>query len=123
MDQREQQNAQLRERPASESEVARLGEAQEAVLGALEADLGLGPWQDTDTAGSSGCAEFEESQGKVASLASQLLEGGVPDDVWPRAADVVVDRPGEHEIVLRGEREALLRFGTLASATLRLVTG
>lgn len=138
MDTREQQNAELRGRPTSESEVVRLTEAQEAVRTALETDLGLGPWADTGTGGNSGCPQFDRSNGEIRSLASLLLEGGVPDEVWPRAAelvqqtaaqygftaaDVVVDRPGEHEIVLRGEWESLLRFGTLANATLRLVTG
>jgi hypothetical protein len=62
----------------------------------------------------------------------------VPDAQWPQAAQVVadvagragfgpaetvVDRPGEHEIVLRGERGALLRFGTLEHATLAVETG
>ena len=35
----------------------------------------------------------------------------------------VVDRPGEHEVELRGEPEALVRFGALENATLDVVTG
>ena len=38
-------------------------------------------------------------------------------------AQVVVDRPGEHDIVLDGERESTLTFGTALNATLSTVTG
>jgi hypothetical protein len=62
----------------------------------------------------------------------------VPDAQWDRAAvlteqvlrdfgfgaaETVVDNPGEHEVVLRGQLGALVRFGTLANATLALETG
>lgn len=137
MGEREQQDAALRERPTAEQALARVTEAQEAVLTAL-GGLGLTAWEPGDTTGSSACAEFDESSGEVTYLGSQVLPGGVPDDVWPRAAqavedtaarhgfgaaDVVVDEPGEHEIVLRGEFGSLLRFGTAKNATLRLATG
>ena len=71
-------------------------------------------------------------------MSSLLLTGGVPEAAWPqagtlvqqraatfgfRAVDVVVDRPGEHEIVLRGEWGSLLRFGSLKNATSSLETG
>lgn len=35
----------------------------------------------------------------------------------------VVDNPGEHEIALQGEREAVLTFGTLQNATLAISYG
>lgn len=138
MEQQEQQNAELRERPTSEAEVARLAEAQAALVAALEADLGLGPWTVSEGRGSSGCPQYDQSDGEIHYLEGLLLTGGVPDAVWPRAADlvadiggrydfgpadVVVDAPGEHEIVLRGADGALLRFGTLKNATLQLATG
>lgn len=138
MDEREQQNAELRKRPTSEAEVARLTEAQEAVRTRLTADLPLGPWTRSEPSGSAGCAEYDQADGQTVFLPGLLLQGGVPDDVWPRAvevlqntaagygfgtAEVVVDRPDEHEVVLRGERGALLRFGTLANATLQVESG
>ncbi|MEX2290685.1 MAG: LppA family lipoprotein [Mycobacteriales bacterium] len=39
------------------------------------------------------------------------------------AAETVVDQPGQHEIVLQGERGSRLRFGTLSNASLALETG
>lgn len=138
MEQGEQQNAELRERPTAQAQVARLTEAQAALRAALDKDLGLGPWAASEPASTSGCPTFPESDGEISYLEMLVLEGGVPDPVWPRAADliagiaaryefgaveVVVDQPGEHEIVLRGEHGALLRFGTAANATLQLATG
>ena len=38
-------------------------------------------------------------------------------------ADTVVDEPGQHEIVLRGERGSRLRFSTLTNATVAMETG
>jgi hypothetical protein len=137
MSEREQQNAQLRERPTSEAEVARLTEAQEAIRARLEA-VPLGPWTSSLSEGTAGCGDLDKSDGRTVFLPGLFLEGGVPDDAWPRAVDavaaaaegygfgpaeVVVDNPGEHEVVLRGERGALLRFGTLENATLQLETG
>jgi hypothetical protein len=137
MSEREQQNAQLRERPTSQAEVARLTEAQEAIRARLE-EVPLGPWTSSLSEGTAGCGDLDESDGRTVFLPGLFLEGGVPDAVWPRAveavqtaaaeygfgaAEVVVDDPGEHEVVLRGERGALLRFGTLANATLQLETG
>jgi hypothetical protein len=134
---RAQQNAQLRERPTSEAEVARLTEAQEAIRARLE-EVPLGPWTSSLSEGTAGCGDLDSSDGRTVFLPGLFLEGGVPDAVWLRAVDavvaaaegygfgpaeVVVDDPGEHEVVLRGERGALLRFGTLENATLQLETG
>lgn len=93
---------------------------------------------ERDNVDAAGCADFEQSSGVTAFLPTLLLTGGVPDAQWLTASDlveqaagehgfgaaeVVVDAPGEHEIVLRGERGSLLRFGTLANATLAIETG
>lgn len=71
-------------------------------------------------------------------MSSLGLAGGVPDERWMRAAElvvttaadygfgaaeIVVDEPGQHEIVLRGERGSQLRFSTLTNATIALETG
>lgn len=52
MDQRQEQDAQLAERPSSESEVARLTEVRDAVRSRIEADLGLASWTVTGDGGS-----------------------------------------------------------------------
>ena len=85
-----------------------------------------------------GCADYPESDGYTAFLPSLLLAGGVPDQQWAEAvkiveevagasgfgpAEVVVDRPGQHQIVLSGERESRLSFGTTKNATRRLEAG
>jgi hypothetical protein len=136
---RQEQNAQLAGRPTSEERVAELTRAQDAVRVRLEQELGLTRWSDTGLGdGGAGCAEFPVSDGRTASLSGLLLTGGVPDAQWDRAAvlteqvlrdfgfgaaETVVDNPGEHEVVLRGQLGALVRFGTLANATLALETG
>lgn len=138
MDQRQTQDAELAQRPSLEEETARLTQARDEIRDRLAAELGLTAWSERDNGDAAGCADFEDSSGVTAFLPSLLLTGGVPDAQWPQAADlvsqvagehgfgsvdVVVDAPGEHEIVLRGERGSLLRFGTLANATLALETG
>lgn len=138
VDQRQQQDAELRQRPTLEQEQARLTTVRDEVRDRLAADLGLTAWSDRDNANGAGCGELDQSSGKTAFLSTLLLTGGVPDARWQAAADlvaavaaahgfgavdVVVDRPGEHEIVLRGEHGSLLRFGTLQNATLALATG
>lgn len=135
---RQQENAQLADRPTSEERVAELTRAQDAVRARLEQELGLTRWSDTELGGGAGCAEFPVSDGRTAFLSGLTLTGGVPDAHWDRAAvlteqvlrdfgfgaaETVVDNPGEHEVVLRGQLGALVRFGTLANATLALETG
>ena len=124
MDERRRQNALLRERPTSEVQVARLTAARDAIREQLAVGLGLTAWSDRDNRDVAGCSELDESAGRTVLVSSLLLTGGVPDAVWPQAVnltqqaaaafgfgavDVVVDRPGEHEIVLRGQWGALLR--------------
>ena len=138
MDQKLQQNAELRQRPTLEEEQARLTVARDEIRDRLASELGLTQWSDRGNGNAAGCADFEQSSGSTAFLPTLLLTGGVSDEQWPRAAevvqdvaagygfgaaDVVVDAPRQHEIVLRGERGSLLRFGTLANATLALETG
>lgn len=138
MDKRQEQDAQLRERPTSEVQVTRLRALREQVRDQLSAELGLTAWSERGNGGRAGCGEWPDSSGETVVLESLLLTGGVPDEQWPTAvevvtrtaqaagfgvADPVVDRPGEHEVVLRGEWGSLLRFGTAVDATLSLATG
>jgi hypothetical protein len=132
------QDSELRERPSLEAEQARLTAVQEAVRDRLAEELGLTAWSQADQGNAAGCVDFPDSSGYTAFLPTLLLEGGVPDGSWPRAVqvvstvvsrqgfgapEVVVDEPGRHEVVLRGEYGSLLRFGTMKNATLHLETG
>jgi hypothetical protein len=132
------QNAALQERPTHEQEQVRLLQVRDQVRDALASRLGLTDWGQADVGTTAGCADYPDSDGLTAFLPLLALTGGVPDQQWAQAVQVVeevagetgfgaartvVDRPGEHEVVLRGERESLLRFGTLQNATLRLETG
>ena len=133
-----EQNAVLRERPSLEQEQARLTAVQDQILEALSTRLGLTAWSQADEGNASRCGDYPDSDGFSASLPMQALTGGVPDAAWDRAVaiieevagpagfgqtDTVVDLPGEHEVVLTGERESRLRFGTALNATLRFEVG
>lgn len=130
--------AELRERPTSEAEVMRLEQLRQEVRDQLSSVLGLSAWSDVEGS-EAGCADFSGQNGRTVFLKGLLLTGGVPDALWAQAVEVVseatagyefgapvtvVDQPGNHEVVLRGARESLLRFGTgSANATLQLETG
>lgn len=128
----------MAQRPTAEQEVARLTEARDAVRERLAGELGLTTWIDRGNANSAGCSDFPDSRGSTNFVASLGLEGGVPDEQWTRAAELVeamasdfgfgaaetvVDQPGQHEFVLLGERGSRLRFGTLMNASLAVETG
>ena len=132
------QNAALQERPTLEQEQARLTLVRDQVRDTLASELGLTAWNEADNGNAAGCADYPESNGFTAFLPLLALTGGVPDQQWADAvavveeiaagagfggAETVVDQPGQHEVVLRGERESLLRFGTTKNATLRLEIG
>lgn len=138
MSDQQSQNAMLRERPSLEQEQARLTAVRDEVRNSLADRLGLTEWSQPDQGNAAGCADYPDSDGRTAFLPLLALSGGVPDATWDQAvtvvedvaggagfgpAETVVDRPGQHEVVLRGERESLLRFGTLQNATLRLEAG
>jgi hypothetical protein len=128
----------LEQQPTLAQAVDSLGEMAAEVERRLGAELGLTAWSTSQEAGESLCGEGEVEDARVAYLPTRALAGGVPDADWERAVDVlvdvvsgygfgppetVVDDPGEHEVVLVDEREALVRFGTLQNATLEVVTG
>lgn len=138
MDRRAEQEAELARRVTAEQEVARLTGLRDRLRQVLTAELGLTRWSERDNAGTAGCADFPDSRGVSSFLASLALEGGVPDAAWPRAAELVertaaeygfgaaqtvVDRPGQHEVVLDGERGTRLRVSSLLNATVALETG
>ena len=129
---------QLAQRPSLEEQRARFEQLQDEVQERLGAELGLTAWSPLDSETTAACDNGEVPEASIAFLQARLLTGGVPDASWQQAVDVlvevaepygfdslerVVDDPGEHEVVLRGEHEALIRFGTLQNATLGVTTG
>ena len=131
-------HATLLARPTLEAETARITAVRTAVRDALSARLGLVAWSDLGSADEAGCADFSDLKARTRFLSSLLLTGGVPDAQWPAAVKVVaevagpagfgapqtvVDLPGQHDVVLRGDRGSRLTFGTLANATLALEIG
>ena len=133
-----EQNAVLRERPSLEQEQARVTAVQDQILEALGTRLGLTAWSQVDGADSAGCADYPDSDGSTTFLPLMALSGGVPDAVWDQAvaiveevagpagfgkAETVVDRAGQHQVILSGERESRLTFGTIQDATLGLEAG
>jgi hypothetical protein len=132
------QNAALQGRPTMEQEQERLTAVSDEVVRALGSRLGLTAWSPVDEGDTAGCADYPDSDGYTTFLPLLKLTGGVPDEQWAQAvtvvqevagvagfgaAETVVDRPGQHEVVLRGERESLLRFGSMLDATLHLEAG
>ncbi len=131
-------HAALLKRPTLEAETARITAVRDAVRDALSTRLRLDAWSDLGSADEAGCADFTDIKARTRFLSSLLLKGGVPDATWPAAVKVVaevagpagfgapeavVDRPGQHDVVLRGERGSRLTFGTMANATLALEVG
>ncbi len=132
------QQAALRERPSLEQEQARLTAVQNQVREALSTRLGLTTWSQVDGADSAGCADYPDSDGSTSFMPGWVLTDGVPDAVWDQAvaiveeiagpagfrkAETVIDQPGQHNVILRGERESVLTLGSILDATLRLEAG
>jgi hypothetical protein len=135
---KDSQDAALQQRPTLEQEQERLTSVRDQVRDALGSRLGLSAWSERDNGNAAGCADYPDSAGYTAFLPSLLLPGGVPDEQWAQAVEVVeevagtagfgtaetvVDQPGQHQVVLRGERESRLSFGSTENATLRLEAG
>lgn len=135
---RQSQDAALQERPTLEQEQARLTAVRDETRDALSSQLGLTAGSQPDQGNAAGCADYPDSSGYTAFLPLLLLSGGVPDTDWDEAvavveqvagkagfgrAETVVDQPGQHEVVLRGDRGSLLRFSSIEDATLHLETG
>ncbi len=128
----------LLKRPTLEAETARISAVRDAVRDALSTRLGLDRWSDRGNADEAGCADFDDLKASTRFLSSLLLTGGVPDAQWDAAVAVVAEvagragfgapetvanKPGEHDVVLRGERGSRLTFGTGIHATLALEVG
>lgn len=128
----------LLQRPSLEDETRRVTAARDEIRDALSAQLGLTRWTDQDRPGEAGCGEDLDLPGTTGSTSTLLLAGGVPDDQWAAAVQVVtdvaarhgfgapqivIDRPGQHDAEWPGERESRIVFGTVTNATLRLEYG
>lgn len=132
----------LSRRPDIEVVDARYQGLLAAVRDTLVAELGLHPWIPSDkpvnTSIGSGPYARLGGDGEIRRYSSGRSPGNVSDVDWPRATaivaelagqygfaapTVVVDRPGDHEVSLRGEYAGVLLFGTAANTTLSLTTG
>ena len=128
----------LLKRPTLEAAAAVLVQLRDGIRDRISADLGLDQWSDQDDTTEAGCSEFPGLGAGTAFPSSLLLTAGVPDEQWDAAvrlvtevagqqgfgaAETVVNRPRQHEVVLRGDDGALLRFSTRAHATLSLESG
>lgn len=126
------------DRPPLEDEQERLLRLRDLLRDRLSEDLRLPAWAEQGDRLRSACTELGDDAGTRAFLPSLLLAGGIPDADWPRAValleqlageegfgatEVVVDRPGQHEVVLTGRWGSQLRLGSVANASLALRTG
>lgn len=135
----DEQRQTLRERPDIEQISARYERMQAVVRERLSAEIGL-IWVNDDNSRGRGCgfefADVPEAQSK--SLSRWTAEANLPDAQWPTAAavvqevtgqhgfgtpEVVVDRPGDHRIVVPDPYGGTLTFGTAAATILSMHTG
>ncbi|WP_235998833.1 LppA family lipoprotein [Qaidamihabitans albus] len=108
----------------------------------LVADIGIERWtQDGEPVSGSACVgQYAKlgADGEIRRYSSGTSPGNIADADWPRAVEVVadlagrhgfgepqvvVDRPGDHEVSLKDEYGAELLFGTAVNTTLSLSTG
>ncbi|GAA0531381.1 hypothetical protein GCM10011581_04640 [Saccharopolyspora subtropica] len=130
----------LQQRPSMEEVTARYEQMQQKLRDRLSADLGLTTaWVDDGESGSSGCKEAPDVPGaEKHSLNIWTYHGNIPDSQWPQAQriatevageygfgapEVILDRPGEHNIVLHDSFGADLDFATSTNTIMRVHTG
>ncbi len=132
----------LARRPDIDVVDTRYRELLATVRDTLVAELGLAPWIPSTNSvnASTGSGPYARlgGDGEIRRYSSGRSPGTLSDADWPRATSivadlaaqygfaaptVVVDRPGDHEVSLRGEYGGELLFGTAANTTLSLRTG
>lgn len=108
----------------------------------LIAEIGVEPWAPArEPISGSGCGGDLASlrgDGAIRRYSSGASPGNIADSDWPRALklvtelaneqgfgapQVVVDRPGDHEVSLKDAYGAELLFGTAVNTTLSVSTG
>jgi hypothetical protein len=136
------QFAELLKRPDIEQVQADYQGMLSEIRDKLVREVGVANWvPDDEGLSGSGCGfDFPDiaAEGKVRRYSSGLSPGNIPDDKWPAAVstvagiaaqhgfgapEVVVDRPGDHEVSFKAPTNAQLLFGTAVNTTLSVTTG
>jgi hypothetical protein len=136
------QFAELLKRPDIDQVEAEYQGMLTAIRDKLVREVGVASWvPDNEGLSGSACGfDFPDvgADGKVRRYSSGVSPGNITDEKWPAAVatvvgiaaqhgfgapDVVVDRPGDHEVSLKNPSNAQLLFGTAANTTLSVSTG
>lgn len=134
------QRAALRQRPDIEQISTRYEQMQTRLRDRLSTEFPGLIWERDDDGARRGCGfEFPDvPEGESRSLARWTGPGGLPDEQWDHAVaivqavtgrygfgipEVIVNRPGNHEMVVPDPYGGTLTFGTAVNAILRMRTG
>jgi len=135
----EDQRAALRQRPDIEAVSALYERMQAEVRDRLSAEISGLTWVNYSDESRGGCGfEFPDvREGKSRSLPGWAT-GGIPDDRWDLAVaivqeitgrygfstpEVIVNRPGDHKMVVPDPYGGTLDFGTAVNTILHMHTG
>jgi len=130
----------LQQRPAMEEVTARYSEMQSKLRDRLSTELGFATdWVDQGDFLRSGCKGTDlPAAAEQHTLNRWAYQGQIPDDRWARAqqivaevaggygfgaVEVVLERPGNHSIVLTDSFGAELSFATKVHTVLSVRTG
>lgn len=133
------QTATLMARPSLEEMIVRAEAMGREIRSAISSAVPVGPWrQSRPPASASNCDGFSYTYGQGWSVGFWVVDGGIPDDLWPGALAamrsvtdrhgfgepiVIVDRPADHDLRVYGPDDAYVVFGTRKAALLDVVTG
>jgi PAS domain-containing protein len=131
----------LMKRPDIEQAVSTYAEMTTKIRERLTSDFGR-TWEQRSDGGGGGCeSEFPgvNADGETRNLPRWSSPGNLPDEQWSRAEglvgeiaasygfhvkpEIIVDRPGDHEVVYRKPDGALITFGTAVNTPLDVETG
>ncbi|WP_020669313.1 LppA family lipoprotein [Amycolatopsis nigrescens] len=134
--------AELMKRPDIEQAEAEYQGLLATIREKLVTDIGIAAWVPSDDEPSAaGCGDKFPglgADGQTRFYRSGKSPGNLPDADWPRAVSLTaelarqhgfgepavnVDRPADHEVILRHPNGAELIFGTANNTTLALSTG
>lgn len=135
----EEQRATLEARPTIDQVAARYERMQAELRQRLVDEIGMSEWVKRSELSGSGCGAFPD----VPTAESRRLgfwgsDGNLPDTEWPQALkiiteitgrygfappEIIVDRPGEHQIVGTDQYGATYNFGTALNTSLGVSTG
>lgn len=133
--------SELAARPTSEQMISRYEDMLQLVRDRLDTELGPFDWFRIRDDARNGCGTAFPSElgGRTVTLAPWGFEAAIPDDQWPRAAQIVadttaeygfdtaglqIDEPGRHTV--NGVDTALgahYRFGTQVNTSIQVTTG